>query len=203
MTPEFLFTTFIIVASPGTGVLYTIATGLSDGARVSMIAALGCTLGIVPHILTVITGLAALLHTSEITFQIIKYLGSAYLLYMAWKTMNEKRKLNINNEMRSQSYRQVMTSAILINLLNPKLSMFFLAFLPQFVIKNEISPVTQMLEMSLIFMAMTFFIFILYGVSAARVRQYVVANATVQRWVLRFFSVAFAGLAVKLALMQV
>ncbi|CAI1019838.1 Homoserine/homoserine lactone efflux protein [Serratia liquefaciens] len=203
MTPEFLLTTFIIVASPGTGVLYTIATGLSGGARVSMIAALGCTLGIVPHMLTVITGLAVLLHTNEIVFKIIKYLGAIYLLYMAWKTINEKRKLNINSEVRTQSYRQVITSAILINLLNPKLSIFFLAFLPQFVIKSDISPVTQMLEMSLIFMAITFFVFMQYGISAARVREYVVANESVQRWVLRFFSVSFFILAVKLALMEV
>ncbi len=202
MTPEFLLTTLIIVASPGTGVLYTVATGLSDGVRVSMIAALGCTLGIVPHILTVITGLAALLHTSALTFQIIKYLGSAYLLYMAWKTLNEKKSLNINMKTKHQNFRQVITSAILINLLNPKLSMFFLAFLPQFVIKSGVSPVTQMLEMSLIFMMMTFVIFTLYGITAASVRQHVIANASVQRWVLRFFSVAFAVLAVKLALIN-
>ncbi|MEW9209266.1 LysE family translocator [Citrobacter werkmanii] len=203
MTLEFLLTTLIIVASPGTGVLYTVATGISDGARVSIIAALGCTLGIVPHILTVITGLAAILHTSEISLEIIKYLGVAYLLYMAWKTLNENKNLNMASKTKKQSLRQVITSAILINLLNPKLSMFFLAFLPQFVIKGEISPVSQMLKMSLIFMVMTFFVFTVYGISAASIRQHVVANAAVQRWVLRFFAVAFAGLAVKLALMQI
>lgn len=143
-----------------------------------------------------------MLHTSALTFQIIKYLGSAYLLYMAWKTLNEKKSLNIKMKTKHQNFRQVITSAILINLLNPKLSMFFLAFLPQFVIKSGVSPVTQMLEMSLIFMMMTFVIFTLYGITAASVRQHVIVNASVQRWVLRFFSVAFAELAVKLALIN-
>ncbi|WP_436859714.1 LysE family translocator [Citrobacter tructae] len=203
MSLEFLLTTLIIVTTPGTGALYTVATGLSGSARTGMIAALGCTLGIVPHIFTVITGLAALLHTSESTFQVIKYLGAAYLLYMAWKIVSDKDPLSIHNDIKVQSVKQIMTSAVLINLLNPKLSMFFLAFLPQFVIKNDIPPVVQMLKMSVVFMVMTAFIFSLYGVFAASIRQYVVANASVQRWVLNAFALTFAGLAVKLALTQI
>lgn len=202
MSLEFLLTTLIIVATPGTGALYTVASGLSGGARTGIIAALGCTLGIVPHIFTVITGLAALLHTSETTFEVIKYLGAAYLLYMAWKILSDKSLLSINTGAKKQSVKQIMTSAVLINLLNPKLSMFFLAFLPQFVVKNNLSPVNQMLEMSAVFMVMTALIFSLYGVFAASVRQYVVANVSVQRWVLKGFAVTFAGLAVKLALTQ-
>ena len=200
MTLEFLLTTFIIVATPGTGALYTVATGLSGGARTSMVAALGCTLGIVPHMFTVITGLAALLHTSAMSLQIIKYLGAAWLLYMAWKMISNKEALSVNSEAINHSSRQIITSAILINLLNPKLSLFFLAFLPQFIVNNGHSAVTQMLEMSMVFMVMTLLIFSLYGVFAATVRQHVMANVSVQRWVQRAFSGAFAVLAVKLAL---
>lgn len=200
MTLEFLLTTFIIVATPGTGALYTVATGLSGGARTSMVAALGCTLGIVPHMFTVITGLAALLHTSAMSLQIIKYLGAAWLLYMAWKMISNKEALSVNSEAINHSSRQIITSAILINLLNPKLSLFFLAFLPQFIVNNGLSAVTQMLEMSMVFMVMTLLIFSLYGVFAATVRQHVMANVSVQRWVQRAFSGAFAALAIKLAL---
>ena len=84
MTTAFLLTSLVVVASPGTGVLYTMAAGLSRGTRASVIAAVGCTLGIVPHMVAAITGLAALLHTSAVAFQTLKYVGVAYLLVVAW-----------------------------------------------------------------------------------------------------------------------
>ena len=87
MSIEFLITSLIVVASPGTGVLVTLAAGLSRGTRAAVVAAFGCTLGIVPHMLAAITGLAALLHTSALAFQAVKYAGVAYLLYMAWSTL--------------------------------------------------------------------------------------------------------------------
>src|SRR5881227_1921870 len=98
MSTAFLLTSLIVVASPGTGVLYTLAAGLSRGARASIIAAAGCTLGIVPHMVAAITGLAALLHTSALAFQSLKYLGVAYLLYMAWGTLREKGALTVGEE---------------------------------------------------------------------------------------------------------
>ena len=133
MSIEFLVTSLIIVATPGTGVLYTLAAGLSRGIRASVVAAFGCTLGIIPHMAAAIMGLAALLHASALAFQTLKYLGVAYLLYMAWNTLREQGPLKVETDVDTRSTRQVITSAILINILNPKLSMFFLAFLPQFV----------------------------------------------------------------------
>ena len=137
MSIDFLITTLIIVVSPGIGVLYTIATGLSRGARASVVAAFGCTLGIVPHMAAAIMGLAALLHTSAIAFQTMKYLGVAYLLYMAWMTLKEHGALKVENQVDQKSAMQVIVHAILINILNPKLSIFFFAFLPQFVSADE------------------------------------------------------------------
>jgi threonine/homoserine/homoserine lactone efflux protein len=130
---EFLVTSLIVVASPGTGVLYTLAAGLSCGSRASAVAAFGCTLGIVPHMAAAVMGLAALLHTSALAFHTLKYLGVAYLLYMAWNALQEQGALRVEQEVGTRSARQVITSAILINILNPKLSIFFFAFLPQFV----------------------------------------------------------------------
>ncbi|PWJ83755.1 threonine/homoserine/homoserine lactone efflux protein [Pseudaminobacter salicylatoxidans] len=147
MTLEFLLTSLVIVASPGTGAICTVAAGLSGGARAS-VAAFGCTLGIVPHMLAAISGLAALLHTSALAFQILKYLGVAYLLYMAWAMFRDRGMLSLNDETSGKSVRQ----AILINLLNPKLSIFFFAFLPQFVRPDDAAPVSRMLELSLVFM---------------------------------------------------
>src|SRR5215475_2340797 len=164
---DFLLTTLIVVVSPGTGVLYTLAAGLSRGSRASIVAAFGCTLGIVPHMAAAILGLAALLHASAMAFQILKYLGVAYLLYMAWSALRERGALTVEKEVSARSATQVIVSAILINILNPKLSIFFFAFLPQFVSAGEAHPLSRMLELSGVFMLMTFVVFVGYGLFAA------------------------------------
>ncbi|ABS12859.1 MULTISPECIES: LysE family translocator [Brucella/Ochrobactrum group] len=202
MSIEFLLTSFIIVASPGTGVLVTLAAGLSRGARASVIAALGCTLGIVPHMLAAVTGLAALLHTSALAFEVIKYAGVAYLLYMAWMTLKEHGTLKIETNDAPRSDREVIWSAILVNLLNPKLSIFFFAFLPQFVNTQQGGTVARMVELSLVFMAMTFVVFAFYGVFAAAVRNQIISRPAVLAWMRRSFAAAFVALGAKLALTE-
>jgi len=199
---EFLLTSLIVVASPGTGVLYTLATGLSRGARASIVAAFGCTLGIVPHMAAAITGLAALLHTSALAFQTLKYLGVAYLLYMAWNALKEHGALKIEKEIAPRSFGQVVVTAILINILNPKLSIFFFAFLPQFVNADEPHALPRMLELSSVFMFLTFVVFVGYGVFAASVRDHVTSRPKVLLWMRRTFAGAFAALGVKLALSE-
>jgi threonine/homoserine/homoserine lactone efflux protein len=202
MNIEFLTVSLLVVASPGTGAAVTISTGLSRGARTAAVAALGCTLGIVPHMLAAITGLAALLHTSSLAFEAIKFAGVAYLLYVAWMTWREQGVLKIEADHAPRSDRQVIRHAVLVNLLNPKLSMFFLAFLPQFIAKDDPAPTLAMLQLSGIFMAMTFGVFALYGAFAARMRDRVLGSPTVMAWLRRSFAVTFVGLGVKLALTQ-
>ena len=199
MTIEFLITSLIVVASPGTGALYTLATGFSRGGRSSVVAAFGCTLGIVPHMAAAILGLAALLHTSAVAFQVFKYVGVAYLLYMAWKTLQEHGTLTVETDDSAQSAPQVTTTAILINILNPKLSIFFLAFLPQFISADEAHPLSQMLLLSAVFMLMTFVVFALYGLFAASIRNHVITRPRVLIWMRRCFAGAFAALGAKLA----
>ena len=199
---EFLITSLIVVVSPGIGVLYTLAVGLSRGARMSAVAAFACTLGIVPHIAAAVLGLAALLHTSALLFQVLKYAGVAYLLYMAWQVLRERGALAIREESRARSISEVITTGILINILNPKLSIFFLAFLPQFVSIGDPAPLARMLELSLVFMAMTFGVFILYGLMAAAVRDYVISRPYVMTWLRRAFAGAFIALGARLALAE-
>ena len=202
MTVEFLITSLIVVASPGTGVLVTLAAGLSRGARAAVVAAFGCTLGIVPHMLAAVTGLAALLHTSAVAFQLIKYAGVAYLLYMAWTTLQEHGALKVEPDQVPHSDRQVIVSAVLVNVLNPKLSIFFFAFLPQFVTVAEASPLLRMLELSLVFMAMTFAVFVVYGVFAASVRSHVISRPRILAWMRRAFAAAFVALGARLAVAE-
>lgn len=198
MSIDFLITTLIIVVSPGTGVLFTLATGLSRGARAGIVAAFGCTLGIVPHMAAAILGVAALLHASALAFQIFKYLGVAYLLYMAWATLREHGALAVDKDAGAASALQVIVKAILINILNPKLSIFFLAFLPQFVSAEEAAPLQRMSELSVVFMLLTFVVFAGYGLFAATVRHHVVSRPRVLAWMRR----AFAALGAKLALAE-
>jgi threonine/homoserine/homoserine lactone efflux protein len=200
MSLDFLLTSIVIIAAPGTGALYTVAAGLADGMRASIIAALGCTLGIIPHMLAAISGLAALFHTSATAFQILKYLGAAYLLYMSWMMYRHGGLPNLDSRSGARSARQVIASAVLINLLNPKLSLFFLAFLPQFISTAEPNLVGRMLELSFVFMALTFVIFAAYGTFAVAVRRHILASRSVQTWMRYGFAMAFAGLAIQLAL---
>src|SRR5215475_2845457 len=166
MSIDFLVTSLIVVVSPGIGVLYTLATGLSRGSRASIVADFGCTLGIVPHMAAAIMGLAALLHASALAFQTFKYLGVAYLLYMAWNALREHGALRVEQNVDARSARQVIVHAILTNILNPKLSIFFFAFLPQFVPSHETQPLPRMLELSAVFMLVTLVVFVGYGLFA-------------------------------------
>ncbi len=199
MSIEFLITSFIVVASPGTGVLYTLAMGLSRGSRASVVAAFGCTIGIVPHMAAAIMGLAALLHASALAYETFKYIGVAYLLYMAWNTLREHGALKVETDGGKGSATQVTVTAVLINILNPKLSIFFLAFLPQFVSADEAQPMMQMLTLSGVFMLMTFVVFVAYGLFAAAVRDHVISRPRVLTWMRRTFAAAFAALGAKLA----
>ncbi len=202
MSIEFLLTSLVVVASPGTGVLYTLAAGLQRGSRASIVAAFGCTLGIVPHMAAAVTGLAALLHASALAFQTLKYLGVAYLLYMAWNTLKEHGALRVEKEVAPRSAVQVIISAILINVLNPKLSIFFVAFLPQFISAGEPHPLPRMLELSAVFMLLTFVVFVGYGVFAASIREHVISRPRVLAWMRRTFAAAFVALGAKLALAE-
>ena len=200
MSLDFLLTSLIVVVSPGTGVLFTLATGLSRGSRASIVAAFGCTLGIVPHMAAAIMGLAALLHTSAIAYQTFKYVGVAYLLYMAWMTLKEHGPLKVEKEVSARSVTQVIVQAILINILNPKLSIFFFAFLPQFVSADEAAPLLRMSELSAVFMLLTFVVFVGYGLFAAAIRDQVISRPRVLTWMRRAFAGAFGLLGAKLAL---
>jgi threonine/homoserine/homoserine lactone efflux protein len=192
-------TSLIVVASPGTGVLYTMAAGLSRGARAGVVAAVGCTLGIVPHMVAAVTGLAALLHTSAVAFQTLKYLGVTYLLLIAWRTLKEKGALKVDTEAAPRSAADVIVSAILVNILNPKLTIFFFAFLPQFVSSGDPNAFVRMVGLSGVFMLLTLIIFIGYGIFAAAIRKHVISRPRVLTWMRRAFAGAFIALGARLA----
>ena len=200
MGPAFLLTTLVVVATPGTGALYTIAAGLSRGRRASLVAALGCTLGVVPHMVAAITGLAALLNASAVAFGVLKYAGVAYLLYLAWRTLADRSPLQVEEGAASQAPWQVIRTAVLINLLNPKLTIFFFAFLPQFVRPGQRDATWHLVGLSVVFMAVTLLVFSLYGMFAAGMRRHVLGRPRVVAWMRRTFGASYMLLAGRLAL---
>lgn len=196
---EYLITSLIVVLIPGTGVIYTVSTGLVQGRRASIYAALGCTAGIVPHLLATVLGLAAVMHTSALAFQVLKYAGVAYLFYVAWATWRDKSAFAVDGSVARTTASGLVLKAFLLNILNPKLTIFFLAFLPQFVQPGASQPLVQLLVLSAVFMAMTFAVFVVYGFVAHAFRAAVIESARVQRWLRYSFAAAFAGLGARLA----
>ncbi|WP_444896634.1 LysE family translocator [Microbulbifer sp. SSSA005] len=196
---EFLITSFIVVLIPGTGILYTVAVGLFKGKRASISAALGCTLGIIPSILACIMGLSVIIHTSALAFQFVKYAGVAYLLYLAWSMLKSSNSLTLEENQKKQSLTSIAFKGFMINILNPKLTIFFLAFLPQFIPSQLQNPLDSMLILGLAFMAMTFLVFIVYGLLATVIRNYVIHSEKISVIIQRAFAGSFAALGLKLA----
>ncbi|MBE1285900.1 MAG: LysE family translocator [Rhodobacteraceae bacterium] len=197
---QFLLTAIVVVIAPGTGVIYTIATGLGQGRRASIWAALGCTFGIVPHLAAATFGLAAVLHASALLFQIVKFAGVAYLLYLAWQALKSDGALSVSAENAHQNGMRIAQRGALINILNPKLSVFFLALLPPFLSGNPATATAEMVLLGSTFMALTFAVFVLYGFFAAAARTHLLESERVVLWLNRGFAAIFAGLAARLAM---
>lgn len=202
MNAEFLITSLIVVLIPGTGVLYTVSTGLTKGWKASIFAAFGCTAGIIPHLVASVFGMAAILHTSAVAFQILKFLGVLYLAYLAWEMWKESGRIKLDNRYSEKEYWKIAVRAFLINILNPKLSIFFLAFLPQFVPTDAQNPIPEMLYLSAAFMLMTLMVFIGYGILANQVRLYVSQSPKIVQGIQRVFSGLFMAIGFKLATME-
>ena len=199
---EFLITSLIVVLIPGTGVVFTVSAGLVQGRRAALFASIGCTLGIVPHLLATVLGLAAVLHASALAFEVLRYAGVAYLFWLAVATWRDRSAFAVQPIAGRRSGASLVVKAFLLNILNPKLTIFFLAFLPQFVSPGAVSPLAELLGLSAVFMAMTFGVFFGYGVLAHAFRQAVIESPRVQAWLRRGFAAAFAGLGAQLALSE-
>lgn len=195
---SFIITSLIVVAIPGTGVLYTLSKGLASHKKDIILAAVGCTLGIVPHLLAGVFGLSALLHTSAVLFSTIKYIGVAYLVYLGIGMIRSKG-FNVDVQTSSQTSFRIIGKAVLINLLNPKLTLFFLSFLPQFIESNSSNYQIQMMILSLLFMGITLIVFLVYGLLAHSFKRLFTESPQIMNRIQKGFGLVFLGLAAKLA----
>jgi threonine/homoserine/homoserine lactone efflux protein len=200
ISAQFLLTALVVVMIPGTGVVYTLAMGLGQGRRAAIWAALGCTFGIVPHLAAATLGLAAVLHASALLFQLVKFAGVAYLLYLAYQALQTGGALNVTPERSATPGPKIALRGALINILNPKLSVFFLALLPPFLSGTAATATAEMTLLGFIFMALTFAVFVLYGLFAATARTWLLGSEAAMTWMSRSFALIFAALAARLAL---
>lgn len=200
ITVQFLLTALVVVLAPGSGVVYTLAIALGQGARAAIWAALGCTLGILPALLAATLGLAAVLHASAVLFTTIKLAGVAYLLWLAWGALRQTGALAVRADSVRAPGPVIAWRGMVLNVLNPKLSIFFLALLPPFLSGNPGTATLEMAVLGGVFMAMTFGVFLIYAVFAAALRTRVLGSARAMRWLNRAFAAVFAALAGRLAL---
>jgi len=200
---QFLLTAFVVCLAPGTGVIYTLAMGLGRGHRAALLAAFGCTLGIIPHLAAATLGLATILHTSAVLFTAVKFAGVAYLLYLAWQSLRADGALSVDGDPNPQSAWTIIRRGILLNVLNPKLSIFFLALLPPFLSGNPATATLEMAGLGVAFMGMTFAVFVGYGVFASGARKWLLQSKRAMTWLNRSFAAIFAGLGLRLAFERV
>lgn len=194
----FLITSIIIILIPGTGVVYTISTGVMGGREKSIVAALGCTLGIVPHLCLSIAMSTLLMRMNDTFFIVMKYVGAAYLVYMGIGMIRSKERIQFEEESKSEDAISVIRKGILINLLNPKLTLFFFSFLPQYVKGTHSQFVVESAVLGIAFMIMTFIVFVIYGMLAGTARSYLSKSEKRISVLQKLFGTVFIGFALKL-----
>ncbi len=202
MSIEFFITSMVVILIPGTGVIYTLTIGLGKGFWPAVAAAFGCMLGIIPAAIASIIGLAAIFHSSAVAFQLIKYLGVLYLFYMAWSIIRDDSSLTLAQNKKPVSMSRIIINGAMLNVLNPKLSLFFLAFLPQFIDPESQSTSAMLVMLAAIFMGLTFVVFVIYGAFASLARNYVISRPSVMVWMKRIFAASFGLLGLRLVLAE-
>jgi len=199
MSVEFLLTSLVVVLIPGTGVLYTVSSSISGGRRRGLIAAVGCTLGIVPHMLAAMLGLSGIMQAGSVVFEVVRWAGVAYLVFMGATMIRDAGTLTLDEGTKSAgSSLLVVWRGILLNVLNPKLTLFFFAFLPQFLDASPGLFDARLIGLGGVFMLMTLAVFAVYALASAAFRD--LAAPVVRQWIERALGAFLIAFAARLAL---
>jgi threonine/homoserine/homoserine lactone efflux protein len=198
---EFLLTSLVVAVVPGTGVVYTVSSSIGGGWRRGLFAAIGCTFGIVPHVLAAMLGLSGIMQAGAVAFEAVRWAGVAYLVFMGVSMIRGGGALRLDREQRASidPMGTVVRRGILLNLLNPKLTVFFFAFLPQFLGTPPGLLDPRLVGLGGAFMLMTLAVFVVYAWASATVRDRVLGAPVVLRWVRRSLGTIVVGFAARLA----
>jgi threonine/homoserine/homoserine lactone efflux protein len=201
MSVEFLLTSLVVVLIPGTGVLYTVSSSIGGGRRHGLFAALGCTLGIVPHMLAAMLGLSGIMQAGSAVFETVRWAGVAYLVFMGCSMIRDAGALPLDDgNTPIDSVGSVVWRGVLLNVLNPKLTLFFFAFLPQFLDASPGLLDVRLIGLGGIFMLMTLAVFALYALASAAARDLILAAPAARRWIERTLGAFLIAFAARLAL---
>jgi threonine/homoserine/homoserine lactone efflux protein len=201
---EFLLTSLVVAVVPGTGVVYTVSSSIGGGWRRGLFAAVGCTFGIVPHVLAALLGLSGIMQAGAVAFEVVRWAGVAYLVFMGVSMLRGGGALQLDREQRAAAGAMgtVVRRGIVLNLLNPKLTMFFFAFLPQFLDTPPGLLDPRLVGLGGVFMLTTLAVFAAYAWAAAAVRDRVLAAPVVLRWVRRSLGTLVIAFAARLAVAE-
>jgi threonine/homoserine/homoserine lactone efflux protein len=198
----FLGASMALTIAPGPDNTFIVAQGISRGRKAAVVTALGMCSGVSVHTTAAALGISALLYSSAAAFTILKYAGAAYLLFLAYKALKEQQVLLPQGTADGQSPWVMFRRGFIMNVVNPKVALFFLAFLPQFVSPGEESAALQMLLLGLLFMAQAVVLFGAIGWLSGSVGNLILRRPRMARWFGRLSAGIFASLGIRLALAE-
>ncbi|MBB3869319.1 LysE family translocator [Parageobacillus toebii NBRC 107807] len=178
---SFLGVAILLTLMPGPDILFVITQSISQDKKAGVATALGLCSGLIVHITAAALGISAIIYQSALAFTVVKYMGAAYLLYLAWQSFKEKETGFTINHHKPLKYKSLYKKGIFMNLLNPKVSLFFLALLPQFVNKSMGHIALQMLILGIIFLVQALVIFVAVSVFSEKLRHVLLANSFIAK----------------------
>jgi threonine/homoserine/homoserine lactone efflux protein len=198
----FVGVSWALIIAPGPDMLYVITRGVTQGRRAGMLSAVGVICGILVHTTAAAFGLTLILHTSAFAFSLIKYLGAIYLIALGVKAWRDKSTFRLQSSRVSVSFHKVFWQGVLSNVLNPKVAIFFLAFLPQFVDKASNQMTFQMVILGLTFACFGLCFLLMIGYSSGTIGSWLTGRPRYAQFLQRFAGGILIGLGVRLALTE-
>ncbi|MDO6742513.1 MULTISPECIES: LysE family translocator [Polaribacter] len=190
--------------TPGADTMYILGRSIAQGKKAGILSALGISTGGIFHIIFATLGLSIILAKSATAFEIVKYLGAAYLIFLGLKTIFKKadEKFELTNESEVVNYRKIYLSGILTNILNPKVALFFLAFLPQFIAPNYVESSLPFLILGVTFLLTGTIWCLILAIFASKLSEQIRKNYKIKMWLDKITGGIFVALGIKLALMK-
>ena len=198
----FVTVSWALIIAPGPDMLYVITRGVTQGRKAGILSAVGVICGTLVHTTAAAFGLTLILQTSALAFILIKYLGAIYLIYLGIKALREKSTFSLDTSASNVSFRKIFWQGVLSNVLNPKIAIFFLAFLPQFVDKGSPDVTSQMVILGLTFAGFGLCFLLAVGYSSGTIGGWLTQRSHSARFLQRFASGILIALGVRLALTE-
>jgi threonine/homoserine/homoserine lactone efflux protein len=198
----FVAASWALIIVPGPDMLYVITRGMSQGRKAGLLSALGVTLGILVHTVFAAFGLAVLLQTSALAFLVVKYVGALYLIYLGFKALKDKSSFAPPSQPQHVDFHSIFWQGVLSNVLNPKVALFFLAFLPQFVNRDSGHIPLQMFTLGIVFALFGIMFLSVIGYFSGGIGRWLVSRSRLTRTLRWLTGGVFIGLGVRLALVE-